>query len=477
MPTIVTVGTASAKGFGWSSGGPKINYYIISFDRFSNNNGTQGTLAYSPATGEVYTGLNYDTSASPAAAFGFARIKISDFSVTYTQHLNEVATGILSAPYFSQPLYNPAAGITFHMYTGGLNLYGNFSTGGVPSYSWIKRYVLSIASYPTLDSAAQTIDGSGNHYIGGTYHGTVTLCCCVTADTYATYIMKTSSFGVQQWQFYASFNYYSYYILQGIKAASSGNVYAIYESDLGPGKFVKFDTNGTVQWANTITNSVSAFGGSGGVEKNHNIAIDSSENIYLSVTFGTVYSLIKYNSSGTLQWARRYIPVSPSTQMGSGFAIGVSSSGDIYLWGSGYPAATTGSLYLLKYNSSGTIQWQRKWTTNNSTSGDQLMQNYGGVIVATDGSVLLGAYGIGAGTNVGFPTVFKLPADGTGTGSYTLQSAVYTYASVSGTDSNYTSSITTTASSHGSTSTTSTATLGTSSFTSTTVSKDTVSVV
>jgi len=163
--------------------------------------------------------------------------------------------------------------------------------------------------------------------------------------------------------------------------------------------------------------------------------------------------------------------------MDASSSIGVSASGDVYLLGYALSNPSGGAMYCIKYNSAGVIQWQRVWTTNNASYGDQFQPDFGSVTVATDGSLLYGAYGVGAGSAVGFPMVFKMPANGTGTGSYTLQSCIYTYASASGTDSDYTSSITSAAGSHGSTSVTATATDGTSSFTSTTVSKDTVSVV
>lgn len=468
MPTIVTVGTASAKGFGWSSGAPKINYYIISFSN-SPNTSLYNSLGYDPVAADVYLGLNLNTS---PLNYTFARMKLSDFSVSYTENILSV-NPTLGTPYFIQPTYNPAnAGITFGLYPNSIIIYGSITTANPPVYNWVKKYELALSSYNTLDSNAQAIDGSGNHYIAGTYRGYSTICCCVEVTSYAPYIMKTNSSGVVQWAFYAGFGYSSYCKMAGVKVSSAGNIYVVYTNTIADaptgGKLVKYNSSGTIQWTVLFQSGGLAWYPGGSTLQNNSIGLDSSENVYIAGYFysgSATGTLIKYNSSGTLQWARKYVPVSPSTA--AYMCVALSASGDIYLFGYGYPYASTGSLYVLKYNSSGVIQWQRYLTTNNSSYGSNISLNTGAPFIANDGSVLFSIYGIDTGSSYtagGYSMVFKMPANGTGTGSYTLQSCVYTYSSASGTDSDYTSSITSTSSSHGSAAASVTTTTNTGTF-------------
>ena len=65
----------------------------------------------------------------------------------------------------------------------------------------------------------------------------------------------------------------------------------------------------------------------------------------------------KFNSSGTIQWQRT---LDGSTQHDRGTGIAVDSSGNVYI--AGFGAWTSGKSYeilIAKYNSSGTLQYQR----------------------------------------------------------------------------------------------------------------------
>lgn len=147
---------------------------------------------------------------------------------------------------------------------------------------------------------------------------------------------------------------------------SSGSLYGGFWSDSanaylagstgfsGVGNFGKFNSSGTNSWAKTLTMST-PFGGpgvffTGGGE-------DSSGNVYAVGThpfLGYRGVLVKYNSSGTLQWARH---VYQGNDNNSFQLVKCDSSGNPYLVG--WMGASGGSeiAYVAKFNSSGSFQW------------------------------------------------------------------------------------------------------------------------
>jgi hypothetical protein len=142
----------------------------------------------------------------------------------------------------------------------------------------------------------------------------------------------------------------------GINYDSSGNVYLNgYSNSSGTYDFqiAKYNASGAIQWQRRLGGAGASFG--------TKVATDSSGNVYFvgySSGSGTTDSQIaKYNTSGTIQWQRRF--------GGSGFnnngnGIVVDSSGNIYFAGYTYTTSsgiTNGT--IAKYNSSGTIQWQK----------------------------------------------------------------------------------------------------------------------
>jgi len=134
---------------------------------------------------------------------------------------------------------------------------------------------------------------------------------------------------------------------------SLGNAYALGSSESsGQGAadvlLVKYDTLGAVQWQRTL--------GGASTDIGRSVSIDSSDNIYVAGLTASAgageedFLLAKFNTSGTLQW-QRVLGTALGDFLGS---VEVDSSGNVYL--AGYSA---NDFLLAKYNSSGTIQWQR----------------------------------------------------------------------------------------------------------------------
>jgi len=90
--------------------------------------------------------------------------------------------------------------------------------------------------------------------------------------------------------------------------------------------------------------------------------VDSSGNVYALGHYYYGFFVTKVNSSGTLQWCRQFY-VSTTQVTGSAWDLAVDSSGNIYafvyyMYNFGYSPTGEESV-VVKWNSSGTIQWHR----------------------------------------------------------------------------------------------------------------------
>ncbi|MFW9894572.1 MAG: hypothetical protein ACFFD7_02070 [Candidatus Thorarchaeota archaeon] len=130
---------------------------------------------------------------------------------------------------------------------------------------------------------------------------------------------------------------------------------------------IKFDNDGNLIWNKTWGNTEN----NGGID----LSVDSNDNIYVS---GWTYSgtnmmlLLKYNSTGHLQWAK-------TSSIGSwGMDVATdSNTGDIYLLGD-----DNNNIYLIKYNSTGDEQWSRTWNSGSQDGARGLaLDSYGSIYI------------------------------------------------------------------------------------------------
>lgn len=218
------------------------------------------------------------------------------------------------------------------------------------------------------DSAAAIgIDSSGNVYVTGASQGSSNI-------DYAT--IKYNSTGTQQWV--ASYNggYNGQDAARALYVDSSGNVYVTGTSEVGSLDndilTVKYDTSGTQQWAT----------GYGNVSGRHDlpsaITVDSSGNVYVAGNTTLFdYSLdilaVKYNSSGVQQWAATYDgpggPYGGATVDGDwATSIAVDSSGNVYVGGIVEHQTVYQEMAILKYDSSGSQLWSIIYGSANSST-------------------------------------------------------------------------------------------------------------
>jgi len=278
-------------------------------------------------------------------------------------------------------------------------------------------------------------------------------------------IIKRNSDGVLQWQ-----RYLSGYREQAakIRIDSGSNIYIVGRGAHtgSPGDIseliTKWNTSGTLQWSRWFGKNTYQYGNA--------LAIDPTGSPIMAAAGGGQIDITKWNSSGTLTWARRYydagypVPyevvtdssnniyitgatnrVSPTfrtliikydssgsgvwqrtlgTDGHQGRAMAIDSSSNIYVVSyiaSGGEGAN--EIGISKWNSSGTIQWQR-------TFGSQYDDYAGAVAIDSLGDLCFTGDTKNSSGDV-HAFAFKLPTDGSLTGTYTLNGVDYVYAASS----------------------------------------------
>ena len=171
----------------------------------------------------------------------------------------------------------------------------------------------------------------------------------VTQDDIVT--IKYNSAGVQQWVPAPAYD--GGYNLgdQGndIAVDASGNVYVTgfrhTSSSATDLVVLKYNSTGTLLWARTRTTGYGTA-----------IALDSSGgNVYVTGGTGVDCLTIKYTAGGTKAWEKTYN--GPSGMGDGGDDIAVDGSGNAYVTGHSYSTTTQQDIVTLKYNASGTQLW------------------------------------------------------------------------------------------------------------------------
>ena len=157
-----------------------------------------------------------------------------------------------------------------------------------------------------------------------------------------------------------------------------------------------WNANGTVSWSkwisingtqNNTTSTVSSCGG--GL-----LGVDSSDNVYVIVNGGSASTshVMKFNSSGTVQWQKnitKTITNSNNNTLSSWSSPTVSKSGDVYI--RAY-RGTNNDHAILKLNSSGAVQWVKSFPGNSADTaygktdeeGNLWLLSYFGSLICVD---------------------------------------------------------------------------------------------
>ena len=304
------------------------------------------------------------------------------------------------------------AGVGLHGSGGGTTCLLVYKLDSSGTIQWQYTMVDSANYSSSLVNFGITIDNSNNLYVVGTaVYGAGVIGCS---------IYKLNSSGTLQWQKIlndSSTGKVRFDSFNGVAVDGSGNVYAAGRTtDSSTGLIIlqiaKYNSSGALQWQRIVTDT-NNYGG----ESASGVAVDGSGNVYIvgvindNSTYKTL--IVKYNSSGTVQWNRTLTnDVGGTTQTGDGIII--DSSNYVYVIGNGTYSGTKSGMSVSKWDSSGTIQWQRVFASSNTSPTSV------GNFITTDnlGNLYFGGY-ISNNSNVVSTSISKLPIDGSKTGSYT----------------------------------------------------------
>jgi hypothetical protein len=181
-----------------------------------------------------------------------------------------------------------------------------------------------------------------------------------SSGSYRCSFAKYSKNGGLVWQKQVNFNNHPAYYENDLTVDSSGNIYGLTtttDGTNGGGVVTKYTTDGAVTWQQAVGTSYDSF--------ISQIATDSSANVYFTGPINNTSSysntVVKYNSSGTVQW-KKYLN---GAALGEGSGVATDSSGNIY--GGGFGGAGLYGITNAKFNTSGTLQWLKKFNGPGST--------------------------------------------------------------------------------------------------------------
>lgn len=214
---------------------------------------------------------------------------------------------------------------------------------------------------------------------------------------------------------------------------SSNNIYVAYNEFItGPSYYdtlTKLDSTGSPLWSQRMANNSYPAGGQSTIGTP--LAVDSSGNVYMSfiTDSGSAY-LIKFNSSGTAQWQRELV----TGQAGS-FSTFVDANDNVFLLSSTETGSNPNIAFysvIAKYNTSGTLQWQRLITGGDDGGGIVTGNTPVTVNVNSAGTIVVSVDT--AGTAVGGGFNLSLPTNGSLTGTYIVNGKTITYSTSSFTE-------------------------------------------
>ena len=299
----------------------------------------------------------------------------------------------------------------------------NISTGAI---TWQKQINFAGGCNVFNNSPTVCSDTSGNVYV--TVFLTVS---CLLQQV----VIKLNSSGVVQWTTF----------LQGpngtpgsrqIAVDASGNVYLALAQNIGgnlAGLLVKLNSSGAVQWQRAIRIETNFCCYSSTASLN-SLVIDSAGNIYVvgaGLLSGTRRLLVaKYDSSGTRQWNRYLSAPGGNPISNSEVAISIDESDNIYVTGN---YLFDYNFFMVKYNSSGTLQWQRQITNAGRRVTGQTF-----AAGMSDGSPVFLAPTTDTCSADRRQFLAKIPAGGTKTGTYVLSGVSWVYAASSLTSTDFT---------------------------------------
>jgi len=142
---------------------------------------------------------------------------------------------------------------------------------------------------------------------------------------------------------------------------------------------VHYDASGTYQWDDTFADA------GGGPDTPFGIEVDAADNAYVVGTGeGTLANqdilTIKYNSSGGIDWTRRYN--GPANLNDAGARVAIADANTIYVCGVSLNASFDNDIVLIRYEADGDTAWTRRFVgagTGADVVGDMDLDGNGNI--------------------------------------------------------------------------------------------------
>lgn len=253
----------------------------------------------------------------------------------------------------------------------------NYSIAQV-SQQWAARYDGSAHLHDAGNSVIT--DASGNIFVTGT---------CVRTGNADCITIKYNSTGVAIWTSFYSHPDSIYDEGKDIAIDASGNVYVTgYSVSQSVHQYttIKYSPTGTQQW---VAAYFGPYNGVNDYDMATSIAVDASGSVYVTGhsrdSSGYSIATIKYNSSGIQQWVKREWSFGAP---GANAGLDLDVSGNVYVAGSVMRGTTQDDYFIVKYNLSGTKQWERFYNGSSNVqdfAGAMTVDNSGNVYI-TGGS-------------------------------------------------------------------------------------------
>ncbi|MEW5876153.1 MAG: hypothetical protein AB1752_13355 [Candidatus Zixiibacteriota bacterium] len=121
---------------------------------------------------------------------------------------------------------------------------------------------------------------------------------------------------------------------------------------------IKYNPSGDTIWTRRYNGTGSTLDGAEAIH------VDGSDNVYVTgrsngIGTFTDYLTIKYNSSGVMQWNRRYN--GPGNVHDKGVAVATDASANVIVTGRSWSNTVRDDAATLKYDASGTLLWERRF--------------------------------------------------------------------------------------------------------------------
>lgn len=413
----------------------------------TDNNYTTGSIVVTSNNYAIVTGNIF----SSPAIYSQGLLSISP-TFTLNRAKNYTTTSNNKGITFLGLDYNSSANVVTAKVNAGIDAGGS---GAFQTIKFSTPASLSVSSYSGATITTSTgfasfqdtygiaVDSSSASYGAG---ASIIATCCNT--TYLPSVVKKNSSNNAVWARVSPNGAVNPWKIQAV-ALDETNSYAWY-SGVYSGDY------GFVWRTSTSTGAMVAGDGKrfnfiADVSTAHGIALDSSQNVYLGYGANALTPvnggpLIKINSSLTVQWQRIL-----NNSANSGFAnwSGVKYSafdGFIYAAGQLTSGNYFGSIIIAKFDTSGTIQWQRRIVKTAGTFNfvDGSFQNNSNLAIDSSGNIFVTADIRNNSTGLRGVFVAKIPADGSltatgisvGVNTYTYEASTCSVSTTTTTTSN-----------------------------------------